>query len=76
VKLILGIARTTRAGRSIELTDVNGEPGLSIRINDELLAVVSIAPVGDRISAVYVVLNPQKLGRGDVTNSTASTSAP
>ncbi len=49
-------------GRTIEPAIVNGEPGLCVRDGDRLVATLSIATDGERILAVYAVVNPDKLG--------------
>jgi RNA polymerase sigma-70 factor (ECF subfamily) len=48
-------------GRTMEPATVNGEPGLCVRDGDRLVATLSIATDGDRILAVYAVVNPDKL---------------
>ena len=45
----------------IEIATVNGETGLCIRDGDRLTATLSIATDGERILAVYAVVNPDKL---------------
>jgi RNA polymerase sigma factor (sigma-70 family) len=42
---------------------VNGEPGVLALVADELfgVAVVELTPEGDRVSAIYGVINPDKL---------------
>jgi RNA polymerase sigma-70 factor, ECF subfamily len=47
--------------RTIEVATVNGETGLCIRDGDRLTATLSIATDGERILAVYAVVNPDKL---------------
>ena len=47
--------------RTIEIASVNGETGLSIRDGNRLTATMSIATDGERIFAVYAVVNPDKL---------------
>jgi RNA polymerase sigma-70 factor (ECF subfamily) len=49
------------AGRVLEVVRVNGEPGLRIRDGNQHTATMSIATDGERIFAVYAVLNPDKL---------------
>jgi RNA polymerase sigma-70 factor (ECF subfamily) len=51
------------ANRTIEFATVNGETGLCFHDGDRLTAVLSIDTDGDRICAVYAVVNPDKLGR-------------
>jgi RNA polymerase sigma-70 factor (ECF subfamily) len=48
--------------RTVEIANVNGEPGLIIRDGDRLIATISIATDGERILEVYAVVNPDKLG--------------
>jgi RNA polymerase sigma-70 factor, ECF subfamily len=50
------------ANRTIEFATVNGETGLCFHDGDRLTAVLSIDTDGDRICAVYAVVNPDKLG--------------
>jgi RNA polymerase sigma-70 factor, ECF subfamily len=47
--------------RVTEISTINGETGLSIRDGDRLTATLSIATDGQRILAVYAVVNPDKL---------------
>ena len=49
--------------RTMEPAIVNGEPGLCLRDDGRLTAVMAIAMDGERIAGVYAVLNPEKLGR-------------
>jgi RNA polymerase sigma-70 factor (ECF subfamily) len=61
-KLVLGFReKGRRAGRTIQLATVNGEAGLCIRQGERLAATISIATDGERILAVYSVVNPDKL---------------
>jgi len=61
IRLVLGLGRTWWAGRALVMTTVNGEPGLCLRDGDRLVAVMAVDADGDRIRAVYAVLNPDKL---------------
>ncbi|WP_280406544.1 RNA polymerase sigma factor SigJ [Nocardia carnea] len=49
----------------LDHTDVNGEPGLTARsgAGGEVLAVLSFTTRGDRVDRIWVVRNPEKLGR-------------
>ena len=47
--------------RVMEIATVNGETGLCIRDGNRLIATMSIATDGQRILAVYAVVNPDKL---------------
>lgn len=62
-RLVIGLREKFWAGnRVIEIATVNGETGLSIRDGGRLTATMSIATDGERILAVYAVVNPDKLG--------------
>jgi RNA polymerase sigma-70 factor, ECF subfamily len=62
VKLVQGIYRLRATeGATYELALVNGEPGLIVRIDDRVIATMSIDCTEGRISAVYAVVNPEKL---------------
>jgi RNA polymerase sigma-70 factor (ECF subfamily) len=47
--------------RTLEVATVNGEPALVVRDGGRLTATMSIATDGQRIVAVYAVVNPDKL---------------
>jgi RNA polymerase sigma-70 factor, ECF subfamily len=62
-RLVIGLREKFWApNRTIELATVNGETGLCIRDGNRLTAAMSIATDGERIFAVYAVVNPDKLG--------------
>jgi RNA polymerase sigma-70 factor (ECF subfamily) len=48
--------------RSVEMAVVNGAPGFLIFVAGRLEQTLSIDTDGDRITAIYVVRNPDKLG--------------
>jgi RNA polymerase sigma-70 factor (ECF subfamily) len=61
-KLLLGLREKFWAvDRAMEIATVNGETGLCIRDGSRLTATMSIATDGERILAVYAVVNPDKL---------------
>jgi len=61
-RLVLGLREKFWAvDRMIEVATVNGETGLCIRDGHRLTATMSIATDGERILAVYAVVNPDKL---------------
>ena len=61
-RLVIGLREKFWAvNRTIEVATVNGEIGLCIRDGDRLTATMSIATDGERIAAVYAVVNPDKL---------------
>jgi len=47
--------------RTLEVSTINGEPGLCIRDGGRLVATMSISTDGERIFEVYAVVNPDKL---------------
>jgi RNA polymerase sigma-70 factor, ECF subfamily len=59
-RLVLGLTRDV-TGWTMHVATVNGEPGLHVRVHGQLAGVMSVALDGDRIAAVYVVVNPDKL---------------
>ena len=61
-RLVIGLReRFWAPNRVVELATVNGETGLCLRDGDRLIATLSIATDGERILAVYAVVNPDKL---------------
>jgi RNA polymerase sigma-70 factor (ECF subfamily) len=61
-RLVIGLREKFWApGRTLEVATVNGEAGLRIRDGNRLTATMSIATDGERIFAVYAVVNPDKL---------------
>ena len=61
-KLVMGLREKFWAvNRTLEFATVNGEAGLCIRDGERLAATMSIATDGQRILAVYAVVNPDKL---------------
>ena len=61
-KLVIGLReKFWSVNRTIEFATVNGEAGLCIRDGERLTATMSIATDGQRILAVYAVVNPEKL---------------
>jgi RNA polymerase sigma-70 factor, ECF subfamily len=61
-RLVIGLREKFWApNRAVEVAAVNGETGLCIRDGNRLVATMSIATDGERIVAVYAVVNPDKL---------------
>jgi RNA polymerase sigma-70 factor, ECF subfamily len=61
-RLVIGLREKFWApNRAVEVATVNGETGLCIRDGHRLVATMSIATDGERIVAVYAVVNPDKL---------------
>ncbi|NWG52795.1 MAG: sigma-70 family RNA polymerase sigma factor [Hydrogenophilaceae bacterium] len=64
-RFLLGLARKyAAAGAPLEpvAAIINGAPGLLLRINGALDQAVCFSIDGDRIAAIYIVRNPEKLG--------------
>ncbi|WNG41514.1 RNA polymerase sigma-70 factor [Archangium violaceum] len=62
-RLFLGIMKKVPAGVVPELAEVNGWPGLVLRLNGAVFDVISFETDGDHIHAIRSVLNPDKLAR-------------
>ena len=62
VRLVMGLARKFFAGRGrFHLATVNGETGLAHRLDGALTSVLAFETDGERILAVSVIVNPDKL---------------
>jgi RNA polymerase sigma-70 factor (ECF subfamily) len=61
-KLVLGLQKQlAQRGGTFHIVSVNGEAGLSVRWDGTVGSLLSIEIDGDRIVAVYAVVNPEKL---------------
>ncbi len=62
-RFILGIARKARGFRLADArpAQINGLPGLLLRARDGELRTAAFELAGDRIAAIYLVANPDKL---------------
>lgn len=68
-KLVVGLQkRFYRDRATMHLAEVNGETGLFVRLDGNIIATISIATDGDRILAAYAVVNPDKLHGGSAVN--------
>jgi RNA polymerase sigma-70 factor (ECF subfamily) len=61
VRLLVGVAAKGRGRVSYRPTVLNGRPGYLTFVDGRLFAATSAAMDGDRIAALYIVLNPDKL---------------
>lgn len=61
VRLILGLRKKWLAGRVLDVTTVNGEPGMVVRDDGRITAVLAFDVEDGKIAAVYGVINPDKL---------------
>ncbi len=62
-RLVLGGLARNAAVLTTEATVVNGNPGLTLRLDGELDGVMAVRVEGGRISGLYYVRNPEKLTR-------------
>ena len=67
-RLYLLLARKLGPRLRKEIVTINGEPGMVMYLDGTVLATVSFATDGSSITALYTVLNPQKLPKLPVTN--------
>ena len=62
-RFFFGIRRRGLAGAQAEFVRVNGEPGVMLLRRDGLVSVLAFGTAGDRVRAIYMVNNPDKLQR-------------
>lgn len=62
-RFFIGIRRFALQGgdMAVELARVNGRPGALLRVAGKIDRVISVDLDGDRIRAIYIVRNPEKL---------------
>jgi RNA polymerase sigma-70 factor (ECF subfamily) len=63
LRLIAGGASKAGAPLTFEPASVNGNPALVVRMGGEIDGVVAYRLDGDRVTSLYFVRNPEKLGR-------------
>ncbi|PVE95543.1 RNA polymerase sigma-70 factor [Microbacterium sp. TPD7012] len=63
--LIGGLAKVAGAVHAAATT-INGQPGIRVEIDGELAGIVTITVEDGRITRIYSVANPDKLGRVDL----------
>jgi RNA polymerase sigma-70 factor, ECF subfamily len=61
VRFMLGVLSGARERLTFQKIVVNGETGLAVRMDGQLVSVMSFATDGRRIFGLYSVLNPDKL---------------
>jgi RNA polymerase sigma-70 factor (ECF subfamily) len=64
-RFILGVTRKFGPTGDSQVTeiDISGAPGLVITVGEEVFAAITLQADGDKVSAVYVIRNPDKLAR-------------
>ncbi len=60
-QFLLKVREAAFVGAEIALIRVNGDIGVRIRRRDKLIAITAFAFAGERIRAIYNILNPEKL---------------
>ena len=71
VRYVLGGIRKSGVTVTTELTDVNGSPGLLVRVDGEVDGIMALHVEGDRVAGMYYVLNPEKLTRAGAETAVA-----
>jgi RNA polymerase sigma-70 factor (ECF subfamily) len=61
--LLMGFERKGRGQVRHRIAPINGEPAILTYLGDHLLFTTSVATDGERLTAFYRVLNPDKLRR-------------
>ncbi|GAB3036864.1 RNA polymerase sigma-70 factor [Parafrigoribacterium mesophilum] len=64
-RYVLGGMAKTRGAVAAVATRVNGEPGIRMEMGGRVLAVLGVAIDGGRITRIFSIANPDKLGRID-----------
>jgi RNA polymerase sigma-70 factor (ECF subfamily) len=60
-RFIIAVTRTVPCGASLEEIDLNGAPGLVVRVGGCPVVAILIDTDGERIHSVFAVANPDKL---------------
>jgi RNA polymerase sigma-70 factor (ECF subfamily) len=63
IRFATGVWRRYLSRLTYRVININGEPGLLMYVDDTAFSTISIETDGERILAVYTVLNPDKLGK-------------
>jgi RNA polymerase sigma-70 factor, ECF subfamily len=62
-RMSLGSRRFWPEGYCAEVAEVNGQPAMVIRAEEQAYAVVTIEVEDEQIQAIHVIVNPEKLER-------------
>lgn len=60
-RFIIAVTRTVPDGASLEEIELNGTPGLVVRVGERPVVAILIDTDGERIHSVFAVANPDKL---------------
>jgi RNA polymerase sigma-70 factor, ECF subfamily len=66
-RFFLGILKKAPPGMEVRRVRVNGQPGLVTKVDGALFHVLTLDVIDGRIANCFVVRNPEKLARVDVT---------
>ncbi|HGH7183164.1 TPA: sigma-70 family RNA polymerase sigma factor [Bacillus luti] len=61
IRLLFGIAKRLTEEYTVEFKKVNGTPGVIVSINNKVTYVLSFAFDDEKISNIYMMVNPEKL---------------
>ena len=61
-QFLIAVARTLPADASTEVIELNGEPGLVLKVDSRPIVAILVETDGERIYSVYGISNPDKLG--------------
>jgi RNA polymerase sigma-70 factor (ECF subfamily) len=77
MRFTMGVVRKfgPPGGFAIESTQINGAPGFLLRTADGLYSALTVESDGERISAIYLVRNPDKLVRIERRSGSAGQAA-
>jgi RNA polymerase sigma-70 factor (ECF subfamily) len=64
-RFVVGLKRKfyAEAALKIDVVEVNGQPGLMLQADGALFGILTLETDGERITALYVLRNPDKLAR-------------
>ena len=65
LRLLAGVFARAPGVPAVETTTVNGAAGLRLLLDDELDTIATMRIDGDKVTGLYFVRNPHKLGRVD-----------
>lgn len=71
-RFLVGVTAAVADRITGEVVQVNGGPGLALRVDGQLASVLSVEVTGGRIAAMYNVLNPHKLEAAKAALATAA----
>ncbi|HDR8184262.1 TPA: sigma-70 family RNA polymerase sigma factor [Bacillus thuringiensis] len=67
IRLLFGIAKRLTEEYTVEFKKVNGTPGVIVSINNKVTYVLSFTFENEKISNIYMMVNPEKLMHLNVT---------